>query len=264
MIDYHLHTERSHDAAGSIIETCEAALRVGLGEICITEHLDFEPADACYGYFNYDLIKKDVDEAREKFAGRLVIRFGAEFDFIPKYLPQIQESATSMEFDYILGAVHWINETPLVSPDECFAGKTAIEAYTPYFETVLALVETGIFDSLAHLDVCKRHGTRYFGPFDYRPFSEIIDRILRGVIERDMCLEVNSSGLRRGSGETFPGRPILQRYFDLGGRLITIGSDSHNPENVGFGIDQAVDLIKEIGFNQISVFNNRVRTRKAI
>lgn len=264
MIDYHLHTGCSHDAEGSIIETCEAAVKAGLREICITEHLDFEPTDDCYGYFDYDLIKNEIDAARIAFAGKLEIRFGAEFDFIPKYRSQIRDSAASMDFDFILGAVHWINETPLVFPDECFAGKSAIEAYTPYFETVLALVETGIFDSLAHLDICKRHGMRFYGAFDLKPFSEIIDRILRGVIERDMCLEVNSSGLRRGSGETFPGRPILQRYYDMGGRLITVGSDSHNPENVGFGINQAIDLIKEVGFGEISVYNQRIRYGKAI
>jgi len=264
LIDYHLHSERSHDASGSVIDTCRAALELGLAEICFTEHVDFEPSDPCYGYFDYDLCRRQVEDAREAFAGKIDVRFGAEFDFQVKYASQIRDALEGTDFDYVTGAVHYIDGILLERHADYFPGKTAEQAYRPYFETSIALARTGLFDALAHMDLCKRHGVRYFGKFDPALFSGLMDETLAAVIENGMSLEVNSSGLRQTVRETYPGRLILDRYYALGGRNVTVGSDSHSLDNVGYGIREALELVKSVGFGEISTYRERARSGRAI
>lgn len=264
MIDYHLHSERSHDAEGSVLATCEAALAMGLTEICFTEHVDFEPTDPCYGYFDYDASRRLVDEAGEVYAGRLIVRLGAEFDFQAKYAQQMAACLEKWDFDYVVGAVHYVDGILLEHHEDYFPGRNAEEAYIPYLQGAIEAVRTGLFDSLAHFDLCKRHGVRYFGVFDPAPYADLIDETLRAMIEQQMSLEINSSGLRQAARDTYPCRQILERYHELGGRWITLGSDSHRLQHVGSGIGEALAMAKTVGFTEVSTYKGRKRSGKAI
>lgn len=264
MIDYHLHSERSGDASGSIIDACSRALEVGLTELCFTEHLDFEPTDECYGAFDYDLYATQIDRAQQEFAGKLTIRMGVEVDFQSKHRDRIEEYLSRAEFDYVLGSAHYVGGIILEDHSRYFPGKTPREAYEPYFENALEVVETGWFDCIAHLDLCKRHGVRYLGDFDCSAHWEWIDRVLAGVVASDMALEINSSGLRQSPSDTYPCEEILRRYRALGGRTITVGSDSHRPGDVGAGVAQALDLARSVGFDSLSTFCRRVRSQVPI
>ncbi|MCX6344728.1 MAG: histidinol-phosphatase [Armatimonadetes bacterium] len=264
MIDYHLHSERSHDASGRVLDTCQAAYERGFSEICFTEHVDFDPTEEYCGYFDYDLYKRQIEDAREVYSGRLEVGFGAEVDFQAKYSSEIRAFLDGKEFDYVIGAVHYVNGILLERHRDYFSGKNAQEAYTPYFENTLAAIETGLFDAIAHLDLCKRHGVNYFGQFDPAPFACIIDKALEAIIARGMSLEINTSGLRQAANDIYPCQAILERYYALGGRNITIGSDSHSIGNVGFGIADGLAAARCIGFSEISAYRLRERIGKAI
>ena len=259
MIDCHIHSNHSGDCVVPIIEVCRAAVSRGIKTICFTDHIDFEPTDTCFGAFDCDGYKTRIHEAQEVFKGVLEIRSGVEVDFQIKYRSQIEEFLRGKSFDYVLGAAHYVDSVILEDYDRYFPGKTAEEAYAPYFDITLAAVKTGWFDALAHLDLCKRYGVRYFGPFDWTPYRERIEQILRAVIDLDMALEINTSGLRQSPQDTYPSADILELYFSLGGRLITIGSDAHKTEDVGAGIADAYEKIKRIGFDSIVTFSNRQR-----
>lgn len=259
MVDCHVHSDCSGDCNAPMMEMCRAAIARGIKIICFTEHIDFEPTDSCFQQFDYDHYKRQIADAREAFDGVLDIRSAIEVDFQSKFRREIEDLLGQTEFDYVLGAAHYVNGTILEDHDRYFPGKTAEEAYTPYFENTLAAVETGWFDTLAHLDLCKRYGVRYYGPFDWTPYRDIVEQILTAVIRQGMTLETNTSGLRQSPEDTYPSRDLLQFYVSLGGKLITFGSDAHKPEHAGAGIETAVEMARNLGFAEISTYSARSR-----
>ena len=259
MIDCHVHSDCSGDCSAPMLDMCAAAAERGLKIICFTEHIDFEPTDVCYAKFDHDLYKLRIDEARNAFDGVLDIRCGIEVDFVTRYQSEIGKLLGQTEFDYVLGASHYVDGVILEDHELYFPGKTAEEAYAPFFDNVLAAVETGWFDTLAHLDLCKRYGVRYHGPFDWSSYRGIIERILNAVISRGMSLEINTSGLRQSPEDTYPSRDLLRLYASLGGKLIALGSDAHKPEDVGAGIHAAIEVVRELGFTSASTYSARKR-----
>ncbi len=259
MIDCHVHSHCSGDCTASMLEMCRSAVANGIKIITFTEHIDFEPTDICYQRFDYDLYKNRIAEARCTFDGVLDIRCGIEVDYVARYSHRIRALLDCTEFDYVLGASHYVNGVILEDHDVYFPGKTAEEAYAPFLANVLAAVETGWFDTIAHIDLCKRYGVRYYGPFDWEPYHEVIERILRAVISRGMSLEINTSGLRQSPQDTYPSLDLLRLYASLGGELITIGSDAHTPAHVGAGIASTLGKIRQIGFTAISTYSARSR-----
>lgn len=257
MIDHHVHSDCSGDCLVPMLDACRAAADRGIKIICFTEHIDFEPTDTCFGAFDHDLYNSRIAEARESFAGVLDIRCGVEIDYASRHHSRIEGFLADRDFDYVLGAAHYVGDIILEDHARYFAGKTAEQAYAPYFDNVLAAAETGWFDALAHLDLCKRYGVRYFGEFDWSPYRERIEQILRTVISRGMALEINSSGLRQSPGDTYPSRDLLELYFSLGGRHITVGSDAHKLADVGSGIDAALALAREVGFTSVATYAGR-------
>jgi len=264
VIDCHLHSDCSGDCTASMMDMCRAAVERGLKIICFTEHIDFEPTDVCYEQFDYDLYKSKIAEARGAFDGVLDIRCGIEVDFVTRYRSEIGEFLSRTEFDYVLGASHYVDGVILEDHELYFPGKTAEEAYAPFFENALAAVETGWFDTLAHLDLCKRYGVRYHGPFDWTPYREIIVRVLTAVISRGMSLEINTSGLRQSPEDMYPSRDLLRLYASLGGKLIALGSDAHKPEHVGAGMQTAIEVARELGFTSVSTYSARDRVAVSI
>lgn len=264
MIDYHVHTKCSGDGCGSILEACAAAVSVGLTEICFTEHVDFEPTDPSFKAFDYALYTNQVDEAREDYADRLLIRLGVEIDFQDQYRSQIRDFVGGSAFDYVIGSAHYVGGVLLENHGDYFPGRSAEEAYAPFFDNTMMVVETGWFDTLAHLDLCKRNGVRYYGPFDCEPHLGQIRAILQAVIERNMTLEVNTSGLRQQPRDFYPCREIVECYYAMGGRSITVGSDAHRPEDVGSGIREAMDMLTSIGFDRLDTYEARRRTQGQI
>ncbi|HOK54393.1 MAG TPA: histidinol-phosphatase [Armatimonadota bacterium] len=257
MIDYHVHSIHSGDSPARVREMCLRAVEIGISEICFTEHLDFTPTDISYGSFVYNDWIKDIASAREEFSDRLTIRMGVEVDFQQKYIPQIEDFVSSREFDYVLASAHYVNGVLLENHKDYFPGKNTRDAYAPYFEVALGAAEAGIFDALAHLDLCKRYGVLYFGCFGSEDFQSEIEAVIRAVIKSNMALEINTSGLRQAPGETYPCQNVINRYVELGGRLITIGSDAHTPEQLGYGLIDAQSILAQAGIAEPARFHKR-------
>ena len=254
-IDYHVHSDLSVEAYSSVDAVCERAVEIGLTEIVFTEHYDTEPADQGYGFYNYEKSRGAVDRTRERFIDRLSVKLGVEVDYQPVYETQIAEFLDGKAYDYVLGARHWLDGA-LIGHDY-FEGKTEEESYERYFESVLPLVESGLFDVLAHIDLVKRHGTERYGTFDVEKWIERIEPILGKLVEKDMGLEINTSGVRQAPREPYPGVAVLKRFQELGGRILTIGSDAHRVEQVGVGLETGRRLTKEAGFTALTMFDRR-------
>jgi len=254
-IDYHIHSDLSVEAYSSVEAVCERAVQIGLTEIAFTEHYDTEPADQGYGFYSYEKSRDAVDRMRELFGDRLSVKLGVEVDYQTVYETEIAEFLEGKRYDVVLGARHWLDGA-LIGHD-FFEGKTEQDSYERYFESVLPLVESGLFDVLAHIDLVKRHGTERYGTFDADRWMERIDPILRKLAETGMGLEINTSGVRQAPGEPYPGLAVLRRYRELGGTLVTVGSDAHRVEHVGADIKTGIELARKAGFTAMTIFDQR-------
>jgi len=254
-IDYHVHSNLSVDAHDSVDAMCERAVAIGLTEIVFTEHYDTDPADEGHGFYDYEKSRVAVERMQDRFGDRLLVKLGIEVDYQTVYEAEIEELLAGKQYDYVLGARHW--EADRLIGCDYFDGRTEDEAYGRYFETVPALVETGLFDVLAHIDLVKRDGTERYGTFDLEKWMPYIEPILQQLVETGMGLEINTSGVRQPPREPYPGLAVLKRYRELGGRILTVGSDSHRVEQLGVGLDIGRRLAKEAGFTELTRFDAR-------
>lgn len=254
-IDYHVHSNLSVDAYDSVDAMCGRAVEIGLAEIVFTEHYDTDPADQGHGFYDYEKSREAVERMQDRFGDRLLVKLGIEVDYQTAYEAEIEEFLAGKQYDYVLGARHW--EADALIGYDYFDGRTEDEAYSRYFETLPALVETGLFDVLAHIDLVKRDGTERYGAFDLEKWMPRIEPVLQKLVERGMGLEINTSGVRQPPREPYPGLAVLKRYRELGGRILTVGSDSHRIEQLGVGLDAGIKLAKEAGFTELTRFDAR-------
>jgi len=119
------------------------------------------------------------------------------------------------------------------------------------------MVQHADIDIIAHLDLLKRYAVGNIGNYKLSDYHDVIEAILQTAITRHIGIEINTSGWRGGAGEPFPSKEVLQLYRQMGGELLTIGSDSHFVEHTGAEISDAIQLAKECGFKAIYTYNQR-------
>lgn len=256
LIDCHLHTAAfSCDARATLDGLIARARQIGLDMITTTEHVDFDPRDGCYGH--YDQVRHMAQRAwvRESGFGKLKVQIGVEVDYQAHYEAEVRAFLDGAAYDLVIGSVHYANGAFIFGP--AFFDAPERESYGAYFEQALRAVDSGLFDVLGHLDIVKRYGVEHYGPFEPACYAEQIDALLRACVETGTGLEINTSGYRGPPGEAFPSLPVLSRYHELGGELLTIGSDAHTVEDLGRDIPLAIELARQAGFRRIAAFVDR-------
>jgi histidinol-phosphatase (PHP family) len=256
-IDYQVHSFCSHDGRASIQEQCARAVALGLEEIGFSEHKDFDPADPAAGHFDYARYAAEIEQARQEFAGQLVVRMGVEIDYQAWFEDKIADFLSTHPFDFVIGSVHYIDRVKLMTP-EYIRGRTAEEAYRLYFQAVRDSVKSGLFDILGHLEYANRRGVHVFGPYDSAPYRQQLSELFDLLIERGVALEINTAGLRQGVGHTYPCAEHIALYATRGGTRITIGSDSHRPEELADSYIVAAQLALTNGLTHLTTWENRV------
>ena len=254
-LDAHLHTELSPDSAVPLELYCAQAAERGVREIAITDHLDFMPGAPAYAYASYQRHEREVRAAAERWAGRVTIRFGVELTYESRYEDAIREHLRTHSYDYSIGSVHAMSDGPYGRSRVAsfVAGKSLAEATAPYFAEVAAAIQSGLFDTIGHLDMIKRYLIRWWPAADYAAIPEVYEPLLVALVESGMALEMNSSGLRHPTGETYPGPWVVARFRELGGRRVTVGSDSHLPNCFAFGIEEACEIVAAAGFDRLTL-----------
>lgn len=262
LIDLHTHTDNSFDGHHSTMFLCETAYMKGLRAVAFTDHLEM---DAFFrDSFDRTAIQSffEVAKARSAFNGKLMVCVGAELGQAVYNKPVSEKLLDTMKYDFVIGAIHNLPEVQdfyyMDFNDESI---DYMELLRQYFEWELKLAEWARFDTLAHLTYPLRYIVgNYKKPVDMSKFSEIIDEILITLIKNEKALEINTAGLRQPIGVTSPDESILKRYKELGGKLITVGSDAHYAEHLGAGIEQGYELALKCGFDSIAVYQNRTPT----
>ena len=256
MVDYHVHTEMSVDSRADMDAQCRRAAEIGLREIGFAEHFDLYPWNDGYGFYDYEVFAGKVEEARSRWGEKVTVRMGVEIGEPHLYAEEIEGFLGEGAFDYVIGAVHWIGDL-YPEGEEYLTSHSMEDAYGLYLDEVRRAAEAGGFEVLAHLDLVKRKGTQFHGPFPFERFRDRIAAILDAIIRRGIALEVNTSGLRQAARDTLPGMETIELYRELGGELITVGSDAHKPEDLAAGIPEALERIERAGFRAITVFEAR-------
>ena len=259
--DYHMHSsEFSPDARAPMEAMCRGAIGHGLEEIAITDHLDGHPKDYCHGFYRPDEYFVELERCRRLFEGQLTIRAGVELGDGHRFGDEIHPIVHARPYDFAIGSVHWIDD---VAPfgEAFYRAHDAAFAYSGYFREALALAKTGDFDVLGHLDMPKREGTAFYGAFGPDDYADAIREILRALIARGKGIELNTSGWRKSCDDCSPGLPVMKWYAELGGEILTIGSDAHRPEHIALRRDRAVEMAREAGLKWLTTFERRKPTQ---
>ena len=260
--DYHLHTNFSSDGRSSMEDMIKRAIELELKDICFTDHYDYDNPyinpDTLIDYHNYT---KVYEKLKEKYADQISIKLGIEIGLQPQILKKMEDFIKDYPFDFIIGSTHTVERIDLggIDGSKFFEQKGKKAAYKIYFEDMLNNVKNSdAFDVYGHLDYVIRYGGYETKSFSYSDFSDVLDEILKTIIHRGKGIEINTSGYRYGLGQAHPSNEVIRRYRELGGEIITVGSDGHSVDHICSGFDMAYKLLLEEGFSYICTYDKRV------
>ena len=261
--DCHIHTIHSGDSETPMEEMILLGISRGLTTMCFTEHNDFQfPITELdpEGKFecNAELYFKEFWEYKNKYSDKIQLLFGIELGLQPSVISQNELYVRKNDFDFIIGSSHLCNGTdPSCSP--FYEGRSEEEAYREYFESILENVKSfSEFDVYGHLDYVVRYGPNADKMYSYAKYQDILDKILSLLVTKGKGLEINTGGLKRGMHDLHPCKDIIKRYKELGGEIITVGSDAHIPNNLAAYFSRAEEVLKECGFKYYTVFEHRM------
>ena len=259
LADLHSHTDFSGDCQTTAEDMLAKAKEIGLKYYAITDHhdLDFPKYDIS---FTVDIqsYTAALQSLKAENSNDFKLLAGIEFGLQPHLNDELLAIDNTEFFDIIIGSCHLADgQDPYQKV--FFEGKSRDEAYRQYFEATLKSVQAlDGFDVLGHLDYAIRYWPGA-GPrqYDYSLFADVLDAILETLIRKEIALEVNSAGYPYKLNQPHPSYEVLTRYHELGGRLLTIGSDAHITKNIASHFDIIEERLKAIGFEAYTVFINR-------
>lgn len=259
ILDMHTHSDNSPDAEHSVSLMCEYAVQNRVRGLAITDHCECN----AYTRDGYNITSAqslfEAGKARAVFAGQLVVLIGVELGQPTQDVEAANKVLSRPSLDFVLASIHNLKgRKDFYYLDYSLPENDPALLLEEYFDSLLELVDWGGFDSLAHLTYPLRYLPR--GTYTFSDYADKIDAIFHALIANGKALEINTSGLRQGMGTTLPDFPLVRRYRELGGELITIGSDAHRAPDVGAGIADGLALAQEAGFSHITLFQSRIPT----
>ena len=256
--DYHVHSSFSFDSEESPRAIVEKAIALGMKQICFTDHQDFNwPIEGESPYIDFPKYFEVLNSLRNEYSSKINILKGVELGLTSDNFSLCHKLLDSYDFDFVIGSCHIVDQMdPYYA--EFWEGKNDRDCFELYFKTLLeGLLEFSQIDTLGHLDYVVRYSPNRdsnYSPFDYQ---DVIDEILKFIIEKDIKLEINTSNLSKGFNFFNPHTDIIKRYKELGGEIITVGSDAHYTEYLADHIDFAYDILKKAGFDYVCTFREK-------
>lgn len=261
-IDYHTHHVRCGHASGTLEDYVLRGMEIGLAQLGLSDHmplLHVNPATYYPGMaMAMDELPRYVEEAlalKEKHKNKIDIRVGLEGDYIEGCEREIERIVRAYPWDYVIGSVHFLGEWDISDSRQLhgWEGRDRYEVYERYYGAVIRAARTGFYDYIGHIDVIKR-----FGYKPDRDVEALENAALEAVREAGMAIELNASGLRMPAAEMFPSRRMLE-YAHACRIPVTVGSDAHAPERLSQYLEQAYDLLWDVGFRELATFRARRR-----
>lgn len=261
--DFHLHSSFSGDSQAPMEDMILKGIDLGLTHMCFTEHNDFDypPCeDITEKTFelNADAYLYDLLKYRNKYKDQINVMFGVELGLQPHLARRNSIFAKAHDYDFIIGSSHICNgRDPYYPP--FYEGRSEEEAYSEYFQSIIDNIKKfSNFDVYGHLDYVVRYGPNRDTAYSYEKYQDLFDAILKLLIENGKGIEINTGGVVKGIRELHPCTAVVKRYRELGGEIITIGSDAHKPEAIGAYFDRAEAVLRECGFKYYTIFEKRL------
>ncbi len=265
-VDYHVHSDYSVDSVFKMEDVVLKAIEIGLKEICFTDHVDYgtqydwddvilETVDSATlpMNVNYPEYFKELDYLIDKYAGDIVIKRGLEFGIQTHTVDLYRKLIDTNPMDFVLLSIHQVNDLEFWN-NVYQVGRSTQECYDGYYNEMYEVMRVfKDYSVLAHLDLMRR----YTEPEDYfENTKEDIEKILKLAIADGKGIEINTSHVRYGVDGLTPSIEVLKLYHELGGKIITIGSDSHQADHLGFLVEESKNVLREIGFEYFCTYKN--------
>lgn len=253
--DSHVHTEFSADSEMKIGDALAAAKSQGYG-LVLTEHYD---PDYPQGMI-FEFSPEDYWKAYESLRGReddltSGLSLGVECGLIPDHREVLQDFIARAPFDQVIGSIHLVDGQDIYEK-EYYTGREKDAVFTRYFQVMADMVRDDPFiDTMGHIDYICRVAPYEDPGLEYGRYHEYIDEVLRALVETDTAMEINT---RRFGDKSVLAElePVYRRYRQLGGKLVTVGSDAHTPDRVGKNIRLALDFAESLELTPVT-FRNR-------
>lgn len=260
LVDSHVHTEFSDDCTVPAFSQLERAVQLGLKGIALTDHYDIDYPNKKYTFeFDVDARRVYITALKNEFSHKLELLHGIEIGIQPHVIEQSRNIVSQGCFDCVISSIHAVDGFSLCSQHDFFQHKTKQQAYRRYLEEIYySLCNFKDYDIVGHIGYIRRYGNYDNNSMPYEDYRDILDEILHTVIRNGKGIEINTSGFAYNLGTAIPDISILQRYYDLGGTIVTLGSDAHRVERVAGDFDQAVKMLKYVGFTTIAYFKERM------
>ena len=256
--DFHVHTEFSGDSFVEVKKQIERAIDIGLEYIAITDHCDLNLYSRKGWALDVASYVNEINNIKEKYKNKISVLLGIEMGLVSNLKEQIDNIVNTYDFDFVIGSQHAVNGIDIgFEVDKYFKNRSVKQAYRQYFEYIYENVRNFTsYDVYGHLDYVIRYGPDKH--FELDEYKDLIEEILRVIIKNDKGIEINTAGMRKNLGYFHPHIEILKMYKELGGEIITIGSDAHFSEHIGYKFQDVPDLLKSVGFNYYTVFEKRI------
>lgn len=266
--DQHVHTRFSGDSSENPERHIKQALELGLDGINFTDHMDYDYPYEPAGFFEFDVRKyfRKLGELKSKYEGKLYVGRGIEIglrnepDICENMRIRLNELIDKNNFDYVIGSVHLLDKVD-VAYDEYWRENDFRTALERYFNAVRFCTEYyDCFDTCGHLDYIVRYAPCDKSAYSPADYFDITDEILKTLIKKGKALEVNTKGCKPsyGTNAPNPGEAVIKRYKELGGELLTIGSDAHCAKDLAGSFRMVSDLLEACGIGYYTVFKKRV------
>lgn len=264
LADCHSHSNCSFDGEAPMAAMCARAEALGLAYYALTDHCEcdqYNGAPEFGGRKYFDSVRRawrELEETKKQFP-KLRFLKGIELGQPLQNLPAALDVLSGRDYDVVIGSLHNIaGMRDFYHLGRENLSETQLDAvFKAYFDEMYEMLEWGQFDTLAHITYPLRYVCKPGERPSFARYAQQLDRIFKKLIETDKALEFNTSRLLCTDAPVLPDREIFSRYHALGGRRVTLGADAHCPENVARGIPEALDMLREIGYTEYTVFAGR-------
>jgi len=265
-VDYHVHTSFSDDSEYPMEEVIKRAINLGINEVCFTEHVDYgvkvdinsdkeedHLSNKRVSNCNYIDYVKEFERCKEIYESKIALKLGIEFGIQTHTIDKFQRDFDKYNFDFVILSCHQVDDKEFFI-FKFQEGKTQEEYNRRYYQELLDVIKKyKDYSVLGHLDLIKRYDKA--GDYPFENVKDLITEILKEVIKDGKGIEVNTSNFRYKLPDLTPSRDILKLYKELGGTVISLGSDSHREEHLGHKILDIKEELKELGYTQFCTFN---------
>lgn len=255
ILDNHVHTHFSSDGKDNMEDVIKMAIKMGVKYLTFTDHLEYNGEK-----FSLDLEKyvSTIYKYKEKYKKEILLLTGIEIGYQKHIKEDIENIISSYPFDFVLCSTHTVDKSH-VSQLKFFENQKKEDSYWRYFESIMETTSKfKNYDSYGHLDYVIRYGGYKDNKVVYNDYKDVLDIALKNIINSGKGIELNTSGYRYGLDAIHPNKDILSRYKELGGEIITVGSDSHQSIDLCKDFDKAYDMLKYLDFKYVCIFKDRV------